>query len=91
MPPMDRDEEGRCRKKNGRIAGQTARRIDPPRTEVWSFKTTPARFEWFEAQVAAGGFGSRADCVDDASELFAGLLGLEPLPVWLAINEVKKG
>lgn len=89
MPPMRRDEQGRCRKKRGGIAGQTKRRCDPPRTETWSFRTTADRYDRLEAMITAGGYNNRADAVDDAVALMASLLRQEPLPHWVAIAELR--
>jgi len=85
MPPMDRDKEGRCRKKSGPIAGQSLRRCEPPRTEVFSFRTTPERFERLLAMIAAGKYRSRADAIDDAVSLLSSLLLRTTLPSWVTL------
>ena len=89
MPPMDRDPEGRCRKKSGPIAGQSLRAHDPPRSEAWSFRTTPERAIELDRLVTECGFRSRPDCLLAALDLYAGLLRQEPLPNWIDITDFR--
>jgi hypothetical protein len=88
MPRMDRDEFDRCLTKGGRIAGQTKRRCDPPRTEAWSFRTLPERFTRIEDALTEAGYDSRADALDDAVQLLASLLHAAPLPQWVMITDL---
>lgn len=86
MPPMDRNTQNQCIKKNGRPAAHHL--CDPPRTEGWSFRTTAIRYDRFEIMIATGGYTCRADAVDDAVQLLASLLRQEPLPAWLAVGNI---
>jgi hypothetical protein len=87
MPPRDRDPQGFPLTTTGRRARH--RRCDPPRTEPWSFRTTPTRYDWLEESIVAGGYRNRADAIDDAVMLLAGLLRREPLPSWVAIGQIR--
>lgn len=90
MPPMDRDELGRCLRKNGRIAGQSARANDPPIDQAWSFRTTPERAIQLDDLVAACGHRYRPECLLAALDLYASLLRQEPLPDWVEITDFNK-
>lgn len=88
MPPRDRDKDGFPLTNRGRRARH--RRCDPPRTEPWSFRTTPTRYDRLEESIAAGGYRNRADAIDDAVMLLAGILRQEPLPAWVSIGQIRK-
>lgn len=87
MPPMDRDEHGRCRRKSGPVAGQSLNAKDPPHDTPWSLRTTPQRVAEYSELVRVAGYRGRPDAVRDGIELFAAVLGMGPLPSWVDITD----
>ncbi len=89
MPPMDRDDKGRCLKKNDGIAGQSLNAKDPPHDTPWPLRTTRDRAAEYFALVRAAGHRGRPDCLVEAIALFAAVLGMAPLPPWVDITDFK--
>ncbi len=87
MPPMDRDQQGRCLKNDGGIAGQSMNAKFPRRDTGWPLRTTRQHGEAYDAMIRAAGYNSRPDALLDAFELYAALLGIRPLPGWVDITD----
>lgn len=88
MPPMERDERGRCLKKDGGIAGQSLNAKDPHRGTSWPLRTNREDGEAYDAMIRAAGYSSRPDALLDAFDLLAAVLGMGPLPGWVDITDV---
>lgn len=91
MPPMDRDERGRCRKKSGPIAGQSLNAKDPPHDTPWTLRTEPERVAAYTELLRGAGYRGRPDAVREGIELYAAILGLGPLPSWVDITDFNAG
>lgn len=89
MPPMDRDDKERCLRKNGDIAGQSLNAKDPPHDTAWPLRTTRERAAEYSVMVRAAGHRGRPDCVIEAIQLTAAVLGMAPLPSWVDITDFK--
>lgn len=89
MPPMDRDPQGRCRRKNGLIAGQSLNAKNPPHDTPFPFRTTVERAAQYDKLVRNAGCRSRPEAVIAGIELVAALLGITALPSWVEITDVK--
>lgn len=89
MPPMNRDHLGRCIRIDGTIAGQTVNAKFPPHGTPWPLRTTRDRATEYSALVRAAGHRGRPECLIEAINLFAAILGMVPLPSWVDITDFK--